>query len=224
MEHLDGVAMGVKQKLLECKFEDSEKEEQFTSGIRVVLLLLDATYSLLLTKYWKVTAKILADLAELLELLRAQWVKTQLPMTPKFNCLLWHAVSQLASAGGGLCDLGEDGIERSRQERWKDNRRVTGLKDFRRRNDAQTKMQHIHQMAEIKEIQKTVAIASKRNLKRDRPLAEECKGTEKSEREEKRARGAQEARGAPSTEPQAAARQLNMAEKSKGKNIQRAKP
>jgi hypothetical protein len=51
MEHLDGVAMGVKQKLLECKFEDSEKEEQFTSGIRVVLLLLDATYSLLLTKY-----------------------------------------------------------------------------------------------------------------------------------------------------------------------------
>jgi hypothetical protein len=44
--------MGVKQKLLACQFEDSEKEiEEFTSGIRVVLLLLDAIYYLLLTKY-----------------------------------------------------------------------------------------------------------------------------------------------------------------------------
>jgi hypothetical protein len=142
-------------------------------------------------------------------------------MAPNFHCLLRYAVSQLVSTGGGLCDLGEDGIERSRQERLKDNRRVAGLKDFRRRTDAQTKIQHIHQMAEI---QKTVAIASKRNLKRDRPLAEERKRKEKSERKEKRARGAQEARDAPSTEPQATARQLKMVEMSKGKNIQRAKP
>jgi hypothetical protein len=188
------------------------------------LLLLDAIYSLLLTKYGKVTDKIPDDLAKLLELLRVQWVKMQLPMTPKFHCLLRHAVSQLKSTGGGLCDLGEDGIERSHQERLRDMRRVAGLKDFQRRTDSQTKMQHIRQMAEMKEVQKAVAIASTRNLKRDRPLAEERKGTEKFEREEKRARGAQEARDAPSTEPQATARQLNMAEKSKGKDVQRAKP
>jgi hypothetical protein len=96
MEHAEDVAMGVKLKLLACNFEDRKQEvEDFTSGIRVVLLLLDAIYSLLLTKYGKVTAEILDELAGLLELLRVQWVKMQLPMTPKFNCLLRHAVSQL---------------------------------------------------------------------------------------------------------------------------------
>jgi hypothetical protein len=56
-------------------------------------------------------------------------------MTPKFHCLLRHTLRQLT--GGGLGDLGEDGIERSHQERLKDNRRMTGLRDFRRRTDSQ---------------------------------------------------------------------------------------
>jgi hypothetical protein len=225
MEHAEGVATGVKMKLLECNFTDREKEvEDFTDGIRVVLLLLDGIFSLLLTKYGKVTPQILEDLEELLELLRRQWVKMQLPMTPKFHCLLRHAVSQLRSTGGGLCDLGEDGIERSHQERLNDYRRIAGLKDFRRRTDSQTKMQHIRQMLEIKETQDKVTKASKRTLKRDRPLAEDHKETKKSVRDEKRARTAQEARDAPITEPQATARQLNMADTRQGKTIQRAKP
>jgi hypothetical protein len=75
MEHAEDVAMGVKLKLLACNFEDRKQEvEDFTSGVRVVLLLLDAKYSLLLTKYGKVTAEILDKLAGLLELLRVQWV------------------------------------------------------------------------------------------------------------------------------------------------------
>ena len=225
MEDAEDVAIGVKKKLLACNFKDREQEvEDFTAGIRVVLLLLDAIYSLLLTKYGKVTEDILDNLAELLELLRVQWVKMQLPMTPKFHCLLRHAVSQLKSTGGGLCDLGEDGIERSHQERLKDIRRLAGLKDFRRRTDSQTKMQHIRLMPEIKKTQEEFAIASMRNLKRDRPLADESKETKKSGREEKRARVAQEARDAPTTEPQATARQLNMADMSQGKTIHRAKP
>jgi hypothetical protein len=190
----------------------------------VVLLLLDAIYSLLLTKYGKVTDKIPDDLAKLLELLRVQWVKMQLPMTPKFHCLLRHAVSQLKSTGGGLCDLGEDGIERSHQERLKDNRRLAGLKDCRRRTDSQTKMQHIRQMQEVKEAQEKVTVASMRTLKRDRPLAEVSEEMKKSRRDETRARAAQEARDAPITEPQLSARQLNMADVSQGKTIQRAKP
>ncbi len=74
MEHAEDIAMGVvKQKLLACNFKDRKQEvEDFTAGIRLVLLLLDAIYSLLLTKYGKVTAEILDSLAQLLELLRAQ--------------------------------------------------------------------------------------------------------------------------------------------------------
>ena len=68
-----------------------------------------------MTKYGMVTPMILQDLSELLNLLRQQWVKMKLPMTPKFHCLLRHAVLQLESTRGGLGDLGEDGIERSHQ-------------------------------------------------------------------------------------------------------------
>jgi hypothetical protein len=128
------------------------------------------------------------------------------------------------STGGGLCDLGEDGIERSHQERLKDNRRLAGLKDCRRRTDSQTKMQHIRQMQEVKEAQEKVTVASMRTLKRDRPLAEVSEEMKKSRRDETRARAAQEARDAPITEPQLSARQLNMADVSQGKTIQRAKP
>ncbi len=101
----------------------------------------------------------------------------KLLMTPKFHCLLRHAVSQLKATGGGLCDLGEDGNERSHQERLKDNRPSADLKNFRHRTDSQTKMRHIRQMAEIETSQEKVAIASTTILKRERPLAEERKGT-----------------------------------------------
>jgi hypothetical protein len=75
-------------------------------------VLRDAIYSLLLTQYGY--SKILKDLEDLLELLRRQWVKMKLLM-PKFHCLLRHTLRQLETTGGGLGDLGEDGIERSHQ-------------------------------------------------------------------------------------------------------------
>jgi hypothetical protein len=67
-------------------------------------------------------------------------VKMQLAMTPKFYCLLRQTETQLKSNGGGICDIGEDGTERSHQERLKDYRRFAGLKDFQPRTDSQTKM------------------------------------------------------------------------------------
>jgi hypothetical protein len=226
MEHAEDVAIGVKKILLACNIEGREQEvEDFTISIRLVLLLLDAIYSLLLTKYGMVNPAIIEEVEELLELLRVQWVKMQLPQTPKFHCLLRHAVSQLLSTGGGLCDLGEDGIERSHQERLKDFRRFAGLKDFRSRTDLQTKYQHIRLMQVIKKTQEEVTKASTRTLKRDRSLAEESKEMKKSARDEKRAKAAQEVKDAPIlTEPQATARQLNLADASQGKGVQRAKP
>jgi hypothetical protein len=77
----------------------------------------------------------------------------KLPMTPKFHCLLRHGVLELKTSEGGLGDLGEDGIERSHQERLKDNRRMTGLRDFTRRTNSQAKMQFIRGLDVIKEIQ-----------------------------------------------------------------------
>jgi hypothetical protein len=83
MEHADGIAIGVKQKLSECHIAGRETEiENLTSNFRVVLLLLDAIYPLLLTKYGMATPEILRELDELLELLRRQWVNMRLPMTP----------------------------------------------------------------------------------------------------------------------------------------------
>jgi type II secretory pathway component HofQ len=79
--------------------------------------------------------------------------------------------------------------------------RFTGLEDFQRRTESQTKMQHIRLMKEIKETQKKVTEASMRNLKRDRPLAEENTEMKKSKRVETRVRAAQEARNAPNTGP-----------------------
>jgi hypothetical protein len=113
-----------------------------------------------------VTPKILKDLEDLLELLRRQWVKMKLLMTPKFHCLLRHTLRQLEATGGGLGDLGEDGIERSHQERLKDNRRMTGLRDFRRRTDSQAKMQFIRSMDAVKSLQPEVHEDSKRPLQR----------------------------------------------------------
>jgi hypothetical protein len=86
MEHAEGIEIGIKQHLDGCCIAGRETEiEELTKNFRVVLVLLDAIYSLLLTKYGMVTPEILEDLAELLELLRWQWVKMGLPMTPKFR-------------------------------------------------------------------------------------------------------------------------------------------
>jgi hypothetical protein len=174
---------------------------------------------LLLTKYGKVTQKILDDLTELLEVLRKQWVYMQLPLTPKFHCLVRHAVSQLKSTGGGICDIGEDGIERSHQERLKDQRRYAGLKDFRRRTDSQTKMQHIRLMKEVKAIRDKINLASMRNMKRDVPLSELSKDKHLVERTGTRARGCEEAsvNVATITEQQPNGRQLNLIDAAQGK-------
>jgi hypothetical protein len=212
MEHAEAVAIGLNKKLKLYKVVHRDNEiDEFTSSVKVVLLLLDGIYSLLLTKYGEVTPEIVNNLNELLELLRLQWVKMQLPMTPKFHCLLRHAVGQLQETDGGLGDLGEDGIERNHQERWKDSRRMTGIKDFKLRTNSQTKMQHIRQMKEIKEIQATVKEDSKRNMKRSRSLADENAAKEKGEREEKRAKAATEARES-DTVVQQTARQRNLAD------------
>jgi hypothetical protein len=91
---LHGLFRDLQKRLRTTEHTTREQEvEDFTIGIRLVLLLLDSIYSLLLTKYGKVTGEIVKNLAELLDLLRVQWVKMQLPMTPKFHCLLRHAVS-----------------------------------------------------------------------------------------------------------------------------------
>jgi hypothetical protein len=85
-------------------------------------------------------------------------------------------------------------------------------------------MQYIRLIPEVKKTQEKVAVASMRTLKRARPLVEERNEMSLSVREEKRARAAQEVRDAPTIKPQATARQLNMADVSQGKTIQRAKP
>jgi hypothetical protein len=176
-----------------------------------------------MTKYGMVTPQILGDLAELLELLRRQWVKMKLPMTPKFHCLLRHAVLQLETSGGGLGDLGEDGIERSHQERLKDNRRMTGLRDFTRRTNSQAKMQHIRGLDAIKEIQRDVNDSSKRPLKRENGLAESRAEEKQDRRTRKRARAADEARHDPHTGPVETVRERNVKEAEEGKQIERAK-
>jgi hypothetical protein len=89
-----------------------------------------------------------------------------------------YALRQLEATGGGLGDLGEDGIERSHQERLKDNRRMTGLRDFRRRTNSQAKMQFLRSMDAIKRLQQEVHEDSKRPLQISKGLlvhAEEAK-------------------------------------------------
>jgi hypothetical protein len=224
MEHAEGIEIGIKQHLDGCCIAGRETEiEELTKNFRVVLVLLDAIYSLLLTKYGMVTPEILKDLAELLELLRWQWVKMGLPMTPKFHALLRHALRQLRATGGGLCDLGEDGIERSHQERLKDNRRMTGLRDFARRTNSQAKMQFIRSMDAIKSLQREVHEESKRSLKRSKGLADTHAEEEKKERTAKRARGTDDARNDPRTGPIDNARERNLKDAAEGKELSRAK-
>jgi hypothetical protein len=81
MEHTDGTATGVKQKLRECGIASRADEiDVLTANFRVVLLLLNGIDSLLLTKHGMVTPEILRNLTELLELLRKQWVKMGFPI------------------------------------------------------------------------------------------------------------------------------------------------
>jgi hypothetical protein len=142
----------------------------------------------------------------------------QLPMTPKFHCLLRH----VRDTGGGLCDLGEDGIERNHQERMKDNRRMTGIQNFDRRTNSQTKMQFIRQMDEIKSVQFSVATNAKRNLKRARALKVERDEEKKTERDARRAIGSAIARGTDNV-GSLTAKELNLQEVAVGKSIARAK-
>jgi hypothetical protein len=224
MEHAEGIALGVNQKLRECGIADRADEiDILTKNFRIVLLLLDGIFSLLLTKYGMVTPEILGNLTELLELLRKQWVIMGLPMTPKFHCLLRHAVVQLEATGGGLGDLGEDGIERSHQERLKDNRRMTGLRDFTRRTNSQAKMQYIRGLDTIKTAQKEVDELSKRHLKRKTGLADTRAEKEKEDRTAKRARAANDVRDAPHTGPVEKPRDRSLREAAEGKTVERAK-
>ena len=225
MEEAEGVAIGVKQKLRECGIDGRNDEiDAVTTNIHILLSLLDAVYSLLMTKYGMVTVEILADLEELLELLRLQWVKMGLPMTPKFHILLKHALAQLRESKGGLSDLAEDYIERSHQERLKDSRRIAGLRTFERRTDSQVKMQYIRQLVSVTKIQKTVNDASRRNLKRDKPLATEQAEGRKAVRHAKCTRAADYARNDATSVPPERARALNMKDVKEGKTIEHAKP
>jgi hypothetical protein len=224
MEHAEGIEIGVKRKLDDLNIEGREAEsEELTKNFRVVLVLLDAIYSLLLTKYGMVKPDILEDLEEFLELLRRQWVKMKLPMTPKFHCLLRHALRQLEATGGGLGDLGENGIERSYQERLKDNRRMTGLRDFGRRTNSQAKMQFIRSMDAIKSLQQEVHEDSKRPLQGPMGLSNKHAEEAKTERDAKRKRGADDARLDPHVGPMDNARDRNLKEAAAGKEIKRAK-
>jgi hypothetical protein len=129
------------------------------------------------------TPKILKELENLLELLRRHWVNMKLPMTPTYYCLLRHALRQLKVTTGGLGDLGEDGIERSHQERLKDNRRMTGLRDFERRTSPQAKMQFIRSMDAIKSLQQEVHEDSKRPLQGSKGLADTITHTEEAKKD-----------------------------------------
>jgi hypothetical protein len=82
----------------------------------------------------------------------------------KVPCLLRHTVLQLETTGGGLGDLDGDSIERSRLECLKDNRRITGLRDFTRRTNSEAKMQFIRDLDAIKSIQQEVNGPSTRRL------------------------------------------------------------
>ena len=147
-----------------------------------------------------------------------------LPMTPKFHCLLRHAVVQLEATGGGLGDLGEDGIERSHQERLKDSRRMTGLRDFTRSTKSQAKMQFIRGLDAIKTIQKEVGESSKRPSKRPLGLADARAEKDKVCRTAKRSTAANDARDAPYTGPVETARERSVRETAEGKPAERAKP
>ena len=177
-----------------------------------------------MTKYRMITEEIITNLEELLELLRLQWVKMGLPMTPKFHILLKHALAQLRESNGGLSDLAEDYIERSHQERLKDSRRIAGLRTFERRTDSQVKMQYIRQLVSVTKIQKTVNDASRRNLKRDKPLATEQAEGRKAVRDAKRTRAADCARNDATSVPPERARALNSKDVVDGKITERAKP
>jgi hypothetical protein len=138
-------------------------------------------------------------------------------MTPKFHCLLRHTLRQLEATGGGLGDLGEDDIERRHQERLKDNRRMTVLRDFRRRTDSQAKMQFILSMDAVKSLQPEVHEDSKRPLQR-------LKGVVKRERTatKEREREADDARHDPHAGPMDNARDRNLKDAAEGKEIKRA--
>jgi len=70
MEEAEGVAIGVKQKLRECGIDGRNDEiDAITTNIHILLLLLDAVYFLLMTKYGMVTEESLSNLKELMELL-----------------------------------------------------------------------------------------------------------------------------------------------------------
>ena len=92
----------------------------------VLNVLLDVIFSLLNTPRGKVTDKVLEQLENRLSFILTEWHRLGLSFTPKFHVLLNHSLCQLRWMKG-FHDMGKDRIERSHQDRMRNEARLMRL-------------------------------------------------------------------------------------------------
>jgi hypothetical protein len=151
----------------------------------VLFVLLDAIFSLLNTPRGTVTEEVLEQLESRLSFILTEWNCLGLSFTPKFHVLLNHLLCQLRWMKG-FHDMGKDCIERSHQDRMRNEARLMRFRNKGLKMDLQAKFQGLKLTKEIQCIQAAVANNRKRKLTRKVPLADERKIEKKAKRDEKR--------------------------------------
>ena len=104
-----------------------------------------------------------------------------LSITPKVHILMDHAIPQLI-ATRGFADMREDRIEKSHQDRMKNEARLIRLRNIKSKMGNQAKQQEIVNMKEIISIQHQVASNSRRKRSRIITLKEDHDKVKKEER------------------------------------------
>jgi hypothetical protein len=137
----------------------------------VLFVLLDAIFSLLNTPRGKVTEEVLEQLESRLSFILTEWNRLGLSFTPKFQVLLNHSLCQLRRMKG-FHDMGEDCIERSHQDRMRNEARLMRLRNKGLKMDSQTNFQGLKLNKEIQCIQAAVANNRKCKLTHKAPLAD----------------------------------------------------
>ena len=124
---------------------------------------------------------IIPSLEKKLKILLQEWICMNLSITPKLHILLNHAIFQLANTRG-FADMREDQIERSHQDRMKNDSRLARVQNRNARMNSQAKRQEHLILDKISNIQTDVHKNSKRRRSSNISLKEENDAIRKTKR------------------------------------------
>ena len=117
---------------------DEVEIEQTSKSFGRLFVLMDGIFSDFNVSKDEYHYSIIPRLENKLKILLQEWIRMNLSITPKLHILLNHAIFQLAHTRG-FADMREDRIERSHQDRMKNDSRLACIRNRNARMNSQAK-------------------------------------------------------------------------------------